>query len=59
MVQGPYECPKCGINTLKIEVNNEDKKAVAHCNSCDLENSLNYVPSYELVDYYNKLIDQN
>jgi transcription elongation factor Elf1 len=57
LLHGPYDCPKCGMNKLKIQVNKEEKEVTAAC-SCGLEYPMNYVASFESVDYYNKLIDQ-
>jgi transcription elongation factor Elf1 len=37
-------------------VDKEKKEVLAVC-SCGLEYSLNYVQSFESVDYFNKLID--
>ena len=54
---GPYVCPKCKLNTLKINVNHKKKEVTATCN-CGINHSLNYVPIYDPVDYYNKLVDQ-
>ena len=56
LLYGPYDCPKCKMNTLRIQVDKESK-VIAIC-SCGLERLLNYVPAFEAVDYYNKLMDQ-
>jgi transcription elongation factor Elf1 len=53
---GPYDCQKCGVNKLRIQVNKKEKQVFARC-SCDLEYLLKYVPAFELIDYYNKFID--
>ena len=57
LLYGPYACPKCGTNKLRIQVSKESKEVTAIC-SCGLKCPLNYVPSFESVDYYSKLIDQ-
>ena len=54
---GPYNCPKCGMNRLMIQVNKETKEAKGTC-VCGLGHPLRYVEAYERVDYYNKLIDE-
>lgn len=54
---GPYTCPKCNQNKLRINVNKKKKEVAAICN-CGLEYAFKYVSAYEPVDYYNKLIDQ-
>jgi len=57
ILYGPYTCPKCNQDKLRIRVNKQNKKVTAICD-CGLEYSFKYVSSYEPVDYYNKLIDQ-
>jgi transcription elongation factor Elf1 len=54
---GSYYCPKCGLEKLRVGVDKKNKEAVAIC-ACGFEQNLNYVPAFETVDYYNKLIDQ-
>ena len=54
---GPYTCPKCKQDRLRIKVDKQTKEVIAICD-CDLEHLFKYVPSYDPVDYYNKLIDQ-
>ncbi len=56
LLHGPYDCPKCWVNNLRIQVDKEEKEVLAVC-SCGLEHRLNYVQSFEPVDYFNKLID--
>lgn len=57
LLYGPYDCPKCGTNKLRIHVNEERKEVIATC-SCGLGFPLKYVPPFESIDYYNRLIDQ-
>ena len=57
LLRGAYDCPKCKMNKLRIQVSKERKEVTAIC-SCGLEYQLNYVPAFESIDYYNKLIDQ-
>ena len=57
LLHGPYDCPKCKMNKLRIQVNKERKEVIGIC-SCGLEYPLKYVPAFESIDYYNKLIDQ-
>lgn len=58
LLHGPYICPKCKMKKLRIQVNKERKEIIAICGNCGLEYQLNYVPAFESIDYYNKLIDQ-
>ena len=57
LLYGPYDCPKCKMNKLRIIVNKERKEVIGIC-SCGLEYPLKYVPAFESIDYYNKLMDQ-
>ena len=56
LLHGPYDCPKCWKNNLRIHVDNKRKEVVAVCN-CGFEHTLKYVPSFYPVDYYNKVVD--
>jgi transcription elongation factor Elf1 len=54
---GPYNCPKCKQDKLRIKVDKQKKEVIATCN-CGLEHSFKYVSAYDPVDYYSKLMDQ-
>ncbi|NVM55743.1 MAG: hypothetical protein HWN66_18735 [Candidatus Helarchaeota archaeon] len=58
MLLGPYVCPKCHRDNLRIKIDQQKKEVTAACN-CGFEHSLDYVSCYDPVDYYNKLIDQS
>jgi len=45
------------MKKIRIQVNKERKEVIGIC-SCGLEYPLKYVPAFESIDYYNKLIDQ-
>jgi len=57
LLHGPYDCPKCKMTKLKIQVDKERKEVDAIC-SCGIEYPLKYIPAFEAIDYYNKLMDQ-
>lgn len=57
LLHGPYYCPNCGMNKLRVVVDKKKEEVVAICN-CGLERQLNYAPVFEATDYYNKLIDE-
>lgn len=57
LLHGPYFCPKCGMEKLRIEVDKKNNMVNAVC-SCGLERQLNYVPAFEGTDYYSKLADE-
>jgi transcription elongation factor Elf1 len=53
---GVYDCPKCGLNKLRVEVDKGRKEVMVFC-TCGERSQLSYVPAFELVDYYNKFLD--
>lgn len=57
ILEGPYECPRCGKKTLTIKVDRENKTVESKC-SCGLSTDLEFRPMFQPVDYYGKLIDQ-
>ena len=57
ILYGPYACPQCGQDKLRININKQNNKIVAFC-VCGLKHLLKYVSGYDSVDYYNELIDQ-
>ena len=57
MVYGPYNCPKCKLDKLRIRIDKNRQTAVVQC-ECGLEHSFKYIASYEPVDYYCKLVDE-
>ena len=56
MVNGPYYCPKCRKELLRIYADTKNKKAYAVC-KCELEWELTYAPVFQPIDYYNKFRD--
>lgn len=58
MVNGPYDCPKCGKNKLQILVDSKKKEVIAVCLECEVKQNLQFAPVFEHVDYYNKFVDQ-
>jgi len=53
---GPYLCPICGTENLRILINENIKKVYVRC-KCNFTYTLKYVPNNAAIDYYNKLID--
>jgi transcription elongation factor Elf1 len=54
---GVYDCPRCGKDKLRVEVDIENKEVMVVC-TCGEKSQLSYVPAFELVDYYNKFLDR-
>jgi transcription elongation factor Elf1 len=57
ILNGPYECPTCKKENLRIRIIYGKKEATAFC-ECGLERSLKYVSIYDPVDYYEKIVDE-
>jgi transcription elongation factor Elf1 len=56
MVNGPYYCPKCRKELLKILASKDKKEVYAVC-TCGIEQQLTYAPVFQSIDYYNKFVD--
>jgi transcription elongation factor Elf1 len=57
LVQGPFECPSCARKSLVIIIEKNNNRVVGVC-GCGFKASVTYVPSFQPLDYYNKLLDQ-
>ena len=57
ILYGPYNCPKCMQKKLQINLDKKNEKVTASCN-CGFQDTLKYIPSYEPVDYFNKIMDE-
>jgi transcription elongation factor Elf1 len=57
MVNGPFDCPRCGLKQLVVIIDKNAKEAAVSCPSCGLKQLLKYAPAFQGVDYYNKFFD--
>jgi len=57
LVHGPFECPSCAKKSLVIKTGENNNKVIGVC-VCGFKALVSYVPSFQPVDYYNKLLDQ-
>ena len=57
LLHGPYSCPRCGLDRLRIGIDAKMKEVIAVC-FCGLELKLDYVSAFEAIDYYNKCVDK-
>lgn len=53
---GPYSCPICHEDKLRIRIDAKTEETFATCD-CGFKYMLKYIRSYEPVDYYNFLLD--
>jgi transcription elongation factor Elf1 len=56
MITGPYYCPNCRKELLRILADVKKKEVFAVC-TCGLEQQLTYAPVFQPIDYYNKFRD--
>ena len=52
-----FSCPKCGKETVKVEIFREDGHAVAGCSSCGLQEQFQIKLAQSEVDVYCMLTD--
>lgn len=55
---GPFECPECHEDKLKVKIDTNLEEVYAICN-CGLKHEFKYIKSYQSVDYYNQLLDES
>jgi len=53
-----FSCPKCGKETVRVEIFREDGHAVARCSSCGLKEEFPIKPAQGEVDVYCTLTDR-
>jgi transcription elongation factor Elf1 len=52
-----FSCPKCGKETVRIEIFREEGRAIAGCSSCGLKQEFQVKPAQGEVDVYCMLTD--
>lgn len=57
ILYGPYDCPSCQCNKLKISIDAKTEEVSANC-ECGFKYTFKYVRSYAPIDYYNELLDK-
>ena len=53
-----FSCPKCGKETVRVELFKEESRAVAGCSSCGLQEEFQVKPAQGEVDVYCMLTDR-
>jgi len=53
-----FSCPKCGKETVRVEIFREESRAVAGCSSCGLQEEFTIKSAQGEVDVYCKLTDR-
>jgi transcription elongation factor Elf1 len=52
-----FSCPRCGKETVRVEIFREEGRAVAGCSSCGLQEEFQVKPAQGEVDVYCMLTD--
>ncbi len=53
-----FSCPRCGKETVHVELLREEGRAVARCSSCGLQEEFQIRPAQGEVDVYCMLTDR-
>lgn len=53
-----FSCPKCGKDTVRVEIFREESRAVAGCSGCGLQEEFTIKSAQGEVDVYCKLTDR-
>jgi transcription elongation factor Elf1 len=53
-----FSCPKCGKETVRVEISREEGSAVAGCSSCGFKEKFQIKPAQSEVDVYCMLTDR-
>jgi transcription elongation factor Elf1 len=53
-----FSCPRCGKETVRVEIFRDEARAVAQCSSCGLKEEFPIKPAQGEVDVYCMLTDR-
>jgi len=53
-----FSCPKCGKETVRVEIFREEGRAIVGCGSCGLKEEFQVKPALGEVDVYCLFIDK-
>ena len=53
-----FSCPKCGKETVKVELFRDESRAVAGCSGCGFQEEFPIKPAQSEVDVYCMLTDR-
>jgi len=53
-----FTCPKCGKESVRVELLRSEQRAILRCGSCGLKSELPTKPAYGEVDVYSQFMDR-
>lgn len=53
-----FTCPKCGKESIRVEILKSEQRAILRCGSCGLASELPTKPAYGDVDIYSQFMDK-
>lgn len=53
-----FTCPKCGKESIRVEILKSEQRAILRCGSCGLTSELPTKPAYGDVDVYSQFMDK-
>ena len=53
-----FSCPKCGKETVRVEIFRDERRAVTGCSSCGFQEEFQVKPAQGEVDVYCMLTDR-
>jgi len=53
-----FSCPKCGKETVRVEIFREERRAVVGCSSCGLKEEFQVKPAQGEIDVYCMFTDK-
>ena len=52
-----FNCPRCGRNAVRVELNRNIGQGTVHCGNCDVQVTIAITPLTEPVDAYGEFVD--
>lgn len=52
-----FNCPMCGRNAVRVELNRNIGQATIHCGNCDVQATVAITPLTEPIDVYGEFVD--
>ncbi len=53
-----FQCPRCGVTAVSVEIRKKDGEVSVRCGSCGLGYVFEYEDILQPVDYYSKFVDK-